>query len=161
MRKKTFNKVVEQHADSLYRYALKQAGSESLAGDFVQDAFEVLWQKRNQVDRSRIRSYLYSIVHHRIIDYHRKMQREVDYEGISGDQYYYFQEYKGAKEMIDHLLDQLSTEQKSVLLLRDYEGYSYKEIAAITSLSESQVKVYIHRARKYLRNYIVKKDNLL
>ena len=44
--------------------------------------------------------------------------------------------------------------QKSVVLLRDYEGYSYAEIAEITDLSESQVKVYIFRARKTLQAYI-------
>ena len=44
--------------------------------------------------------------------------------------------------------------QKSVVLLRDYEGYNYAEIAEITGLSESQVKVYIFRARKALKEYI-------
>jgi len=44
--------------------------------------------------------------------------------------------------------------QRSVVLLRDYEGYSYNEIAEITGLSESQVKVYIFRARTFLKNYI-------
>ncbi|MEA3444640.1 MAG: sigma factor-like helix-turn-helix DNA-binding protein, partial [Bacteroidota bacterium] len=44
--------------------------------------------------------------------------------------------------------------QRSVVVLRDYEGYSYKEIAEITELSESQVKVYIYRARLFLKNYI-------
>jgi RNA polymerase sigma-70 factor (ECF subfamily) len=39
-------------------------------------------------------------------------------------------------------------------MLRDYEGYSYEEIASITGLTESQVKVYIFRARMFLKNYI-------
>ncbi|HPS13853.1 MAG TPA: sigma factor-like helix-turn-helix DNA-binding protein, partial [Prolixibacteraceae bacterium] len=37
---------------------------------------------------------------------------------------------------------------------RDYEGYSYEEIGDITGLNESQVKVYIYRARVFLKNYI-------
>ena len=44
--------------------------------------------------------------------------------------------------------------QKTVVLLRDYEGYNYSEIAEITDLSESQVKVYIFRARKTLQSYL-------
>ena len=46
-------------------------------------------------------------------------------------------------------------------MLKDYEGYSYEEIGQITGLNESQVKVYLHRARLILREYIVKVENVL
>ena len=42
----------------------------------------------------------------------------------------------------------------TVLTLRDFEGYSYQEIAEITDLSVDQVKVYIFRARRFLKQYI-------
>jgi predicted DNA-binding protein YlxM (UPF0122 family) len=42
-----------------------------------------------------------------------------------------------------------------------YEGYNYQEIAEVTSLSESQVKVYIFRARKKMKDYLVKLDLVL
>jgi len=161
MTRKEFNKAVDQWADPLYRYAIKQAGEEALASDAVQEAFEVLWQKRQSLRFEKAKGYLFSTVHNRLIDYQRQLKRQEELGNVSPDQVYYCQEYKGAKEMIDHLLDQLPADQKSVLLLRDYEGHSYKEIAEITQLNEAQVKVYIHRARKYLRNYIVKKENLL
>jgi len=48
-----------------------------------------------------------------------------------------------------------------VLLLRDYEGYTYDEIAQITGLSESQVKVYIYRARKFLKEFVVKMEYVI
>jgi len=51
--------------------------------------------------------------------------------------------------------------QRMVLLLRDYEGYSYKEIGEMASLSESQVKVYIYRARVFLKKYIGKIEVLV
>ena len=41
-----------------------------------------------------------------------------------------------------------------MLTLRDFEGYSYAEIGQITGLNESQVKVYIYRARLFLKQYI-------
>ena len=53
-------------------------------------------------------------------------------------------------------VDKLPETQKMVLLLRDYEGYSYKEIGDLVALNESQVKVYIYRARVFLKNYIRK-----
>ena len=46
-------------------------------------------------------------------------------------------------------------------MLKDYEGYSYEEIGRITGLSESQVKVYLHRARVQLKSYLVKPENLI
>jgi RNA polymerase sigma-70 factor (ECF subfamily) len=56
--------------------------------------------------------------------------------------------------VLNNALDKLPEIQKSVVLLRDYEGYDYAEIGKITGLNESQVKVYIFRARATLKNYI-------
>jgi len=47
------------------------------------------------------------------------------------------------------------------VLLRDYEGYAYNEIGEITKLNESQVKVYIFRARQFLKQYIQQLDKVL
>lgn len=161
MNNHSYNTAVEQYADSLYRYALKQVRDAVIASDVVQDAFEVLWHRRKQVHKDKARSYLFAVVHNRIIDHYRRAQLKAENEPIDPNQYYYTPEYTGATELIDYLLQQLPPDQRSVLVLRDYEGYSYREIATITNLTQEQVKVYIYRARKYLRNYIVKKDNLL
>ena len=63
-------------------------------------------------------------------------------------------EYKGLKELINKALETLPDIQRTVILLRDYEGYSYEEIGSITGLNESQVKVYIFRARQTLKSYL-------
>jgi RNA polymerase sigma-70 factor (ECF subfamily) len=52
----------------------------------------------------------------------------------------------------------LPADQKAVVLLRDFEGYSYREIAEITKLTEAQVKVYIFRARKTMKIYLSKME---
>jgi len=59
-------------------------------------------------------------------------------------------------EILNNGLNELSEIQRNVVLLRDYEGYSYQEIGEMTDLSEQQVKVYIFRARKFLKEYIGK-----
>jgi RNA polymerase sigma-70 factor (ECF subfamily) len=58
-------------------------------------------------------------------------------------------------------LEQLPEIQKTVLLLRDYEGYDYEEIGNITNLNASQVKVYIFRARTFLKNYIGRMESVI
>jgi len=65
------------------------------------------------------------------------------------------------KQVLDQALRLLPEIQRSVILLRDYEGYSYQEIGEITRLNESQVKVYIYRARVFLKNYIGKLENVI
>jgi RNA polymerase sigma-70 factor (ECF subfamily) len=57
-------------------------------------------------------------------------------------------------EILHEALDKLPPDQKAVVLLRDYEGYSYREIGEITGQSEAQVKINIFRGRRYLKNYI-------
>jgi len=65
------------------------------------------------------------------------------------------------KKILNEAVALLPEDQRSVIMLRDYEGYSYDEIGQITGLKESQVKVYIFRARVFLKNYIVNTENVI
>lgn len=67
-------------------------------------------------------------------------------------------QYSDLSEILSDAVKLLPDIQRTVVLLRDYEGYSYKEIGDITELSEAQVKVYIYRARIFLKNYIGKME---
>jgi RNA polymerase sigma-70 factor (ECF subfamily) len=64
------------------------------------------------------------------------------------------EQYNDLQEILHKAIQLLPEIQRSVILLRDYEGYSYQEIEEITGLSEAQVKVYIFRARLALKEYI-------
>jgi RNA polymerase sigma-70 factor (ECF subfamily) len=68
------------------------------------------------------------------------------------------EQYSDLAEILNAAVKQLPDIQRSVIILRDYEGYSYQEIGDITKLSEAQVKVYIYRARVFLKNYIGKME---
>jgi RNA polymerase sigma-70 factor (ECF subfamily) len=65
------------------------------------------------------------------------------------------------QSQLHEALDQLPDIQQTVVLLRDYEGYGYDEIGEITDLTESQVKVYIFRARKKLQEILVSVEAIL
>jgi RNA polymerase sigma-70 factor (ECF subfamily) len=56
------------------------------------------------------------------------------------------------KDLVDKSLAELPPLQRSILLLRDYEGYNYQEIGEILQITEAQVKVYLFRARQKLRD---------
>ena len=64
-------------------------------------------------------------------------------------------------EILHEALERLPEQQKTSVMLRDYEGYSYKEIGEITGLSEAQVKINIYRGRIALKNYIGKIETVL
>jgi RNA polymerase sigma-70 factor (ECF subfamily) len=66
-----------------------------------------------------------------------------------------------AKKVLEKALDKLTDVQRSLVLLKDYEGYSYDEIGDIMHLNPSQVKVYLHRARLHLKQYLVKMENVI
>ena len=65
------------------------------------------------------------------------------------------------KKVLEEALARLSETARSLVLLKDYEGYSYEEIGRITGLNESQVKVYLHRARLQLKNYLVSMEHVM
>jgi len=156
---KTYNSLVEAEADAVYRFILKCTKHEEDAQDIVQDAFEKVWMNKENIDGTKAKSYLFSTAYHTMIDRIRKVKRITPLEEHHEDMNFYTEEYTGTKEMVENAVNQLPADQKTVILLRDYEGYSYEEIGAMTQLSESQVKVYIHRARTFLRNYIEKTEN--
>ena len=149
-----YNKAVDAYADSLYRFVLKNLRDNAMAEDIIHDTFEKLWMKLEEVSALRVKSYLFTTAYHTMIDYIRKEKRNVIvdpatlYEGSEADN------YSDLGEVLERAVQNLPADQKAVVMLRDYEGYSYKEIAEITGLSEAQVKVYIYRARVYLKSYI-------
>ena len=149
-----YNEIVELHADGLFRYILKNIRDRERASDLVQDSFEKLWVRSRDIQFSKAKSYLFSIAHNTMIDAIRKDKREIVTDVAEMPVIADRRHYNDIKEVLDEGLKRLPDIQRSVVLLRDYEGYSYEEIGDITGLNESQVKVYIYRARVFLKNYI-------
>lgn len=149
-----YNRAVDEWADALYRYTLKNLKIQAQAEDIVQDCFEKLWMHYQNVDAVKVKSWLFTTAHHTMIDAIRKAQKETLQEVNKLPARLYEQEYNDLQEILNQAVDRLPEIQRSVLLLRDYEGYSYQEIGEITGLSESQVKVYIYRSRMFLKNFI-------
>ncbi len=149
-----YNQCVDMYSDGVYRFILKNIRDEEKARDVVQDSFEKMWMKVEEISFEKSRSYLFTTAYRTMIDLIRKEKHQTPAGDIIIDEHGYTSEYTGLKEILEEALSRLPSEQRSVVLLRDYEGYSYQEIGQITGLNESQVKVYIYRARIYLKNYI-------
>ncbi len=161
MTEKEYNQCVGLYADSVYRFILKNIGHKENAQDVVQTAFEKLWINREQIDNERSKSYLFTVAYHQMIDHIRKHKRITLQEDFKEEADTIDKQQYNVKKILDEALHKLSETQRSLVLLKDYEGYTYEEIGKITGLSESQVKVYLHRARLQLKNYLVRKENVI
>lgn len=138
-----YNNCVDKNADAVYRFLLKNLRNSDSARDILQDAFERLWKNRNNVNNESSKSYLFTSAYHIMIDSVRKNKKNSSDDILENISQNAFNQYSDVKEIIDAAVCKLPQEQRSVILLRDYEGYSYDEISEITGLSLSAVKVEI------------------
>ena len=153
-----YNHAVDQHADGIYRFALKHLRDEDRAKDVVQESFARLWVKVAEVDATKAKSYLFTTAHHAMVDEVRKGSRSTRMEAHHDNLRSMSQEQPDLKEVLDAALATLPAIQRSVVLLRDLEGYTYEEIAELTGLNLPQVKVYIYRGRTALKDYMGQLD---
>ena len=161
MTEKEYNNCVRSFADNVYRFIYKNLGQKEDAQDIVQSAFEKLWINREQVDSLRSKSYLFTLAYHQMIDHIRKQKRITLKDEFRSDKRVSDKGSGDVKKILDLALQKLNETQRSLVLLKDYEGYTYAEIGVITGLSESQVKVYLHRARLLLKSFLVRPENVI
>lgn len=161
MTDKEYNQCVHHYADNVYRFILKNLRNEEDARDVVQSSFEKLWNHRASVEFEKAKSYLFTIAHHQMIDHLRKVKKVQIQDEIPERSIPVSESMRDVRKILQKALDRLNETQRSLVMLKDYEGYSYAEIGEIMGLSESQVKVYLHRARLILKNYLVKPENVI
>lgn len=149
-----YNECVDKYSDNLYRFILKNIKDDDKAKDIVQDTYVKFWEKKDAIDEVKIKSYLFTTAYHTLIDMVRKEKRQANYSSVKAENFSTTETYSDLQEVLLEAIDKLPEDQKAVILLRDYEGYAYNEIAEITNMTESQVKVYIFRGRKFLKDYL-------
>jgi RNA polymerase sigma-70 factor (ECF subfamily) len=156
-----FNNCVDQYSDGVYRFIVKNIGHEADAQDIVQTAFEKLWINREKVVSIKAKSYLFTVAYNQMIDHIRKGKKESitdNFDAVNAQTH--TNSNAELKQILLRAINELNPTQKSLVLLKDYEGYSYQEIGAIMNLSESQVKVYLHRARLILKGKLIHLEKL-
>jgi RNA polymerase sigma factor (sigma-70 family) len=161
MTEREYNQCVDQYADGVYRFILKNMQVPEDAQDVVQSAFEKMWKNHQDVKIETAKAYLFTVAYNQMIDHIRKNKRMTLVDEFSESLKISWSKQTSLKGELERALQQLTPLQKSLILLKDYEGYSYDEIGEITSLNASQVKVYLHRARMQMKEYIGKIENLI
>ena len=153
MKTDEYNLAVKLHTQRIYRFSCKMLEDKDSAKDVVQDAFLRLWEYDKQIEFDKIKSWLYTTSYRLCLELIEKKKRNVS-DSILEDYISGNENYSDLTSVINHSLVLLTDVQKSVLMLKDYEGFKYKEISQILKISEDSVKTHLFRGRQKIKKYI-------
>jgi RNA polymerase sigma-70 factor (ECF subfamily) len=153
-----FRQWVDEYQDqawTLARYLLKDSAE---AEDAVQEAFMKLWKNQERIDPERIRPWLMKVTRNLCLDRLRRRHPTQEWEDWQqpDDAHGPLQDMQQHElgQWLKHSINGLSEPYRSLVVLRDVQQHSYEEVANVLELSLPQVKVYLHRARKQLREQL-------
>ncbi|MCI0452978.1 MAG: sigma-70 family RNA polymerase sigma factor [Candidatus Latescibacteria bacterium] len=160
-----FRRLADEHGGRIYTLALYLLGRREDAEDVTQEVLVRLWRYRDRIDPARTRAWVAQVTRNLVIDVSRqkRMRAAVFADGAdmeetvaasvdaSPDRAVMNGELRTALEAAIARLDE---PYRSILVMREIQDYSYQEIASVTSMPLGTVKVYLHRARRRVRDVL-------
>lgn len=154
---KLFRQWTQDHQDQAWSIASYLLRDPAEAQDVVQEAFIRLWEHRESMAPARVKPWVLRVTRNLCLDRLRRRRPEetVEEGALAGDACP-TEGLQREQELarLRRALEQLEEPFRSLVLLRDVQQHSYQEVAAMTELSMPQVKTYLHRARRKLREQL-------
>ena len=157
----SFRTTVLPLGDRLFRLALRITMNRAEAEDVVQDTLLKVWELRSEWGQiNNLEAFAIATCRNRALDVLKRAGRntksldEVDNTQLSTLNSQRSLEAREQLSLVRRLMDGLPELQRSIMLLRDIEGKNYQEIAEALDISETQVKVYLHRARTKIKEQV-------
>jgi len=144
-----YNIAIKDYSDRLLRYALRLTRDKAWSEDLVQDSLIKLWTNRDKVTPDHAKPFLYRVLYNKLVDDQRK--KKVRQFTSTPSQNIQTNSELETRDLIEKAFEQLNVNQKRIIMLRDWDGYSYEEIADILELNLGVVKVQLFRARKKMK----------
>lgn len=160
-----FGVLVNKYKNLVFTLCVKMIQDKDLAEDVAQDSFVKAFQKLSKFNgKSKFSSWLYRITYNNCVDAIKKNQKiqtsEIDEntvgESLTGDI-----TKKEKEKFIKEALLQLPEQDRAILTLYYYQDESVSDIAKSVGISESNVKIKLHRSRKVLKSVFEKHKELL
>ena len=148
-------KEYQDQAWTVARYILKDAQE---AEDATQEAFVKLWNNQDNIDPKRVKAWLMKVTRNGCLDRLRRRRHNVVFDesymsvDVSGPMQGLVASETG--EWLKRAIGGLKEPYRSLVVLRDVNQHSYEEVAGMLELNLAQVKTYLHRARKQLREQL-------
>lgn len=158
----SWDELVRQHADRVYRLAYRLSGNQHDAEDLTQETFIRVFRSVQNYQPGTFEGWLHRITTNLFLDMVRRRGRirmealPEDYDRVPGDQPTPEQIYHDARlgPDLQAALDSLAPEFRAAVVLCDIEGLSYEEIGATLGVKLGTVRSRIHRGRQALRDYL-------
>lgn len=159
MTRTEYNSNVKTWSGNVLRFAVWNCGDRMRGEDAVQEAFAKLWENREQVSVEKGLGYLLTVARRYLLDCfrHDDVVSRAHKEMADTQETAYESRDTGLSDEMTAALVQLPEIQRTIMQLRDVEGYSYKEIAEQLKINENQVQVYLFRARTTMKKILSKK----
>ncbi len=139
----------------MYRLALRITLSSQEAEDVVQDVIIKLWNMRDRLDDvDNLGAFAMRMARNLALDRQRMRANHTESLDVAMERPQAEDTRSDAQEQVETIrtmMQLLPEKQRSAMQLRDFEGYSYKEIAEMLAMTEDQVKVNIFRARQFIK----------
>jgi len=156
MNKQDFKDNVFSLSERIYPMVARMLGGNHNAEDAIQEIMLKLWKKRNQVAKHpNIKGLVFLTARNYCIDVLRKQPRLVDdgslyLKEIQSSNEHTNLEWQELNTIIQEILKKMPEQQKEVFVMRDLDGYEFKEIAASLQITIEHVRVLVSRARKFI-----------
>ena len=165
MNSEEFTKLVEDHRHEFYTYIHRQLWDKSYCDDIFSQGMLTAWEKRMDFDPgSNFRAWVYQILTFKCFTANKQKQRNSvisldnvheDFDPIDVSPAPYRQDWiEDCDDAIPAALLQLNDQERSCLLLRAMENFSYKEIADVIEIPIGTVMTHLHRARKKMQKHL-------
>ena len=169
MNEKEFLEIVRMHQDKIYRHAFYLLKNSEDAKDITQETFIKAWQYRKKIRRKTVHSWLLKVAQNLCFNQLKKRKFQVhlsEEDGETLENLLHTHSYKSnpspdeiaikqeLKQLVHQAIDQLPPNMRSIIVMRELEEMSYKEIAEIVNQPVNSVKSTVFRARKKLREIL-------
>lgn len=154
--RQAFTELVNRHREGVYRFIYRMVGDAQQADEAAQVAFIKAWQKLGSYKpQYSFRSWVFSIAAHAAIDDMRKEKITMDMETMeripAGDNPEEIAEANERAALVRNAVLELPSSSRAVLVLREYEGLNYQEIANVLGIPVGTVMSRLNYARTLLR----------
>ncbi len=159
MTRAEYNDNIQYWSGNVLRFAVWNCGDRMRGEDAMQEAFARLWEIKEQVSVEKGLGFLLTVARRYLVDCfrHDAVVAKAHAEMAQTAETTTEQKGYGLSDEMLEALNSLPEVQRSIIQLRDVDGYSYKEIAQMLDLSDQQVQVYLFRARTNMKKYLTKK----
>ncbi|MBO6118565.1 MAG: RNA polymerase sigma factor [Bacteroidales bacterium] len=150
MTEKDYKQHINNYSDGVLRYLVKNLQDMNDAKDILQDTFTALWQDRTKIDNSKVKNWLFITAHNKmlkLIRYNKIRQETSSINDLNEPSNPKTHNNYENKQQCDILLEKLPETMKQCLMLKEWSGFSIKEIARTLQISEENVKINIFRAK--------------